>query len=1822
MRQSPHSKLKHFLFLLIGLVSSGLVAQPLEITNAPPITPENLISNVFLGEGVEVVSISYEGIDNAVGFFKNGDDEVGINRGIVMTTGTAVTAGLNIGVNSPGSAFASVGNNSTVDDDDLDDIAGGAPVNNVARYTISFIPISDTLRFRYAFGSEEYPEYACSEYNDIFGFFISGPGINGPYENNAENIARIPGTDLPVTINNVNSGMVGINGTLANCTPPDGTLAFSEFYNNNDNSSMMPVYDGLTDVFTAEAIVQPCSTYTIKLVIADVTDGAFDSGVFLEAKSFGTGSLDVQTTTVSLDGSVAEGCAEGLLTFSLPLPVESDFPIDYNILGTAENGVDYELIPPDLFIPAGDSILVIPIRAIEDGLEEGDETLLIDVQKDVCNRDTVSIIIRDNPLVPPDLRPDTMICQGESLSLDGTLDVPLPEPPAFSNTNDLLVAPVNVPVVSNVEVSGVIPDVLGPGVIKSICIDSLSHRWIDDIDIYLISPGGQFLELTTDNGGSGGNIFGYDYYLNTCFNEEAETAINSPGPFAPPEAVPFTGNWQPEGVWEDLWGGPTNGTWQLQLIDDTQGADDGMLHSWTICFNPVYEIKYSWTPAAGLSCTDCPNPVATPDVTTTYHMEATDSYGCSVYDSVTIEVMPAPDLQNLICGTVTGNSIAIAWDETPGALDYEVRVDGGTWMSTGGLLNYEQTGLTFAQTVTFEVRSIADCPGLPATIECMTPDCIPPSASTTTTLVSCFGGQDGSVMIEAQGGVPPYQFSLEGQTSPNGQFDGLAAGNYVAQVIDAADCPLNVQFVIDEPEGLDISQFVLTPISCNGEQDGEVMVTVNGGNGPFDYQWSTGDNTPTVANVGAGIHYVTITDGNNCMQIDSVELTEPDALELSLVPSDVTCAGANDGFAVAVPQGGVGPYTFLWDANASAQTTDTAFALAGGTYSVMVRDANNCEIELSVSIEENEPLILSLTTEDASCATSADGTGSVIPDGGSGDYTYQWLDTAGNTLGDEASIGTLPSGAYQLVLSDSDGCSVIEDFTIDAPEALDYTLETQAPLCAEGGDGTALVTPDGGTPGYTYQWSDMGNPVPQRTDLSAGNYTLTITDAQDCGIEIPVAVPETTPIELAFEVINISCFAGADASVTVSPTGGAGGYTYLWDNGQSNQTAANLEEGVINVTVTDANNCEVTGSALVESPEPIELSIQGVDPACEGENSGVATVITTGGTGPYAFEWNNGQTQEQAAGLTAGTYEVTVTDGNDCEAVISTVLQDPPALVAVLSSTEESCNGLPDGTATVEVSGGTMPYEYAWSDAETQAVPTAQGLAAGLYEVTVTDANGCELVESIEVTFSEQVIVSITGTNVSCNSGNDGTIEVTASGGTGTYTYNWSPSLPNTPTPSNLTAGTYTVSVTDANDCTTVESIEITEPTAISLVTETQPVVCADGADGAIDLSVSGGTGPYIYRWNNNSNEEDLTGLAPGTYSVVVTDENGCQASLQVDIQEPESLEATFTVKEVDCYGDSDGAIATTIRGGVPPYVYNWSNGADVPSLETLSAGEYRLNLTDANGCTLQTMVEVPQPDGPLDADIGTEDISCFDGRDGLISIDATGGTPGYTYSLDGINYSGNYNRIGLREGSYRVYIRDFKGCQFVSDEVTINEPDPIEVDLGPDITMKYGETVDLQAAVSGANGMVFYEWSPQDSTKLSCFDCPNPRISVDGQTSFKLTVMDENGCSAEDIINIFVSKERGVMVPTGFSPNGDNMNDRLLVHGRKLTRVVSFRVFDRWGELLYEDGGFDINDPAFGWDGTFRGEPAGTGVYVWTVTVEYEDGATESLSGSTTLIR
>lgn len=1465
-------------------------AQFLQVTDVVtgPYNPQNLISNVFLGDGVEVNNIQFSGDPRSVGYFSGGSQSVGIERGIVLTTGFSLSA------TDDGAVQASDGNAGGTIEASLSPIATGA-LNNVAVYTITFVPNSDTLRFRYCFASEEYPEYACTDFNDVFGFFIQGPGYP-----TFTNIARVPGTNLPVSINNVHPS----NPAAPPPCPPFNV----QYYNDNNGSGDQPVYDGFTDVFTAMAVVTPCQPYTIKLAIADVGDGAYDSGVFLEAKSFGTGSLLANAATVSADGTIAEGCVQGSVTFTLPELRAQNFPIVFNVFGTATPGLDYTPIPSNLVIPAGQSTITVPITALEDGIPEQAESIGISVQVDPCNLDTVFLYIRDRILQPPLLN-DTSVCLPNTpVELSAVVPTPVPLPPTFSNTTDFPIPNGGFPVNSTVTSFGVLPPIVGPGVIRSVCIN-VDHSWIDEVDAYLVSPSGVVLELTTDNGSNG------DDYTNTCFTPTATTLISFPGPFAPATAAPFTGDWLPEGPWSDLYGEPTNGNWRLRLTDD-QNNLNGTLLDWTITFEPSYNVTYTWSPGTGLSCTDCPNPIATVPQNSVYSVTATDSYGCTVTEDIALSI--------------------------------------------------------------------------------------------------------GSITTDAT---------------------------------------------------------IVQPISCHG-QKGTLQASAPGNS---TFLWSNGQTTATISNLNPGTYTVTVTSiGASCTATATAVLVEPNELLATASPNDVTCFGLSTGTAAVYPSGGVTPYTYLWNTGAVA---DSIANLLPGTYTVTITDANGCQ--------ETSSMV------------------------------------------------------------------VFEPATLEIVTALNRSP---------------------------------------------------------------------------------TCFGNSDGQLTTYAVGGTTPFEFVWNTGQVNQGLVNITAGTYTVTATDGNGCStvktetVTEPALLTSfatPEPIK---------CFGKNTGLLHLEGAGGTPQYTANWTgpNGYVGSglNISNLFAGQYSATLTDAKGCTSILSTNLNQPAELLLALPAVSDTiCFFASDGTASVVGSGGTSPYTYLW-DANNQTTQTATGLVSNTYRVTITDANGCLISGETFVQQQQELNTYAEAEAPGCHNGIDGTGAVISIfyGATpadiNDFTYQWNTTPPKTGlNVTGLQGGkTYVLTATDPLGCTATVSVPVGNPLPLETsVTGTTDVLCHGEATGFASARAEGGTAPYTWFWNGGSSPNDslAQGLAAGTYRVTITDANGCPGTSSVTIGEPSLLRVQIAPTDVKCFGESTGSAKATPSGGVGPYSFVWQDGSQSTTLQNLAAGTYQMSVTDDNGCLTPASVIIGEPAEALGGTATMQEPRCHGGHDGRIFLTGTGGTPPYRYALDNRPFNGSAVQIGITAGNYIPQIQDINGCEFAMAPVTVPQPDPILVDLGPDIQLVFGRDTQLLATVQGAQGIPQYAWSLADSVWLSCLDCRNPSVySLEFANYFEVVVTDSAGCRAEDQIRVAVEKPRRVFVPTGFTPNGDFTNDLLLVHGQTGSKALDFKVFDRWGEMVFQLKDFAFNDDTKGWDGQFRNQPCEPGVYVWTLEVEYADGVREFFKGNTTLIR
>ncbi len=561
----------------------ALHAQLMQVTSGstPPYNdlPE-LIRQHLTGAGVDILNVEFFGEPAAVGYFTSGDSAVGLHRGLLMTTGSAESQGGafgTIGAADVGAEFATTDNGIFESDSMLSQLVG-ATLRDLNRYRITFRPRGDSIRFRYVFASEEYPEYACSPYNDVFGFFLDGPHPDSttPYQN--FNIALVPGTNLPVAINNLHPS----NPVYPNCPPFN-----AQFYHDNNQSNIQPTYDGFTDIFVAEAKVVPCAVYQMTLAIADASDGVYDSAVFLEANSFG-GEPDIAASFAPGDNVMPENALADTVSLSFGNIPDNLLPLTVTIGGAAQNGVDFQWVDSIAVIASSDTVLYFHFQPIPDTLTEGLESITLTVSADSsCFTRTFTLYIAD-----PDsgFKPEEIVfLAGGAATLNVSPTFLSGTSWTFSNETDVSIDPANTLVSSEINVDILLANLDDVSLLESVCVN-INHTWLDDLNLYLHAPNNRFVELSTDNGGNG------DHYTATCFSPSATVPINFPGPFAPASAAPFTGTFQPEGEWTDILNTPLSGAWKLGVIDDNSGFT-GMLLDWSITFSgeTVGAFKYQWS---------------------------------------------------------------------------------------------------------------------------------------------------------------------------------------------------------------------------------------------------------------------------------------------------------------------------------------------------------------------------------------------------------------------------------------------------------------------------------------------------------------------------------------------------------------------------------------------------------------------------------------------------------------------------------------------------------------------------------------------------------------------------------------------------------------------------------------------------------------------------------------------------------------------------------------------------------------------------------------------------------------------------------------------------------------------------------------------------------------------------------------------------------------------------------------------------------------------------------------------------------------------------
>ncbi|NDB35715.1 MAG: hypothetical protein EB023_10360, partial [Flavobacteriia bacterium] len=696
------------------------------------------------------------------------------------------------------------------------------------------------------------------------------------------------------------------------------------------------------------------------------------------------------------------------------------------------------------------------------------------------------------------------------------------------------------------------------------------------------------------------------------------------------------------------------------------------------------------------------------------------------------------------------------------------------------------------------------------------------------------------------------------------------------------------------------------------------------------------------------------------------------------------------------------------------------------------------------------------------------GSASVTPSGGTAPFNYLW-----NTGAIVDTIVNLAPGNYSVILTDDNGCQAFDTVVITVPAILAANAIGNNVTCNGFSNGSATASANGGTAPYSYVWNTgvIGATI---TNLNPGNYTVTASDANGCTSNANVTITEPTLLLANATGNNITCNGLNNGSAAVVASGGTAPYTYQWSTGSTATSITNLALGNYIVTVTDSNGCIATDNVTVTEPTILLAVASGNNVTCNGFNNGSGSVAPTGGTAPYGYVWNTGGINDTITNLAPGSYNVTVTDANGCITSANTTITEPAILTATASSTNVTCNGINNGTASVSQTGGTAPYTYLWSNGGMAS--TISNLAPGSYTVTVTDANGCATQSSVNITQPNALVVNSAITlPILCNGG-IGQINVTASGGV----------LPYTGTGLNsVNAGTYTYTVVDGNGCNDSTTITITEPSLLTVSVIGINPLCNGSSNGSATANVNGGTAPYIYNWTNGSTLNIASGLSAGNYSVTVTDANGCQVSGSVQLTQPNALTASSVVSSpILCFGGS-GQVTVSANGGTLPYT---GTGANIAL-----AGNNTFTVTDANGCTASTTINVPQPTQIVASSAIASAIPCFGGT-GNIIVTAVGGTPNYSGT-------GTYN---VPVGTYTYTVTDANGC---SNATTISITQPTALTPTATITSPipcFGGNASISVtAIGGTPG----------------YNGTGNFTATAGVQNY--TVTDANGCSAVATINI-----------------------------------------------------------------------------------------------------
>lgn len=906
-----------------------------------------------------------------------------------------------------------------------------------------------------------------------------------------------------------------------------------------------------------------------------------------------------------------------------------------------------------------------------------------------------------------------------------------------------------------------------------------------------------------------------------------------------------------------------------------------------------------------------------------------------------------------------------------------------------------------------------------------------------------------------------------------------------------------------------------TPLDCKSKQPtGALSVKIAGGEAPYTYLWSSGQTTDKITQLPAGEYVLTVTDSKGVNKTGKYKIPDPSlAISIEVVkPSSGSTEG--DASVNLLVNGGTGDMTYKWD---NGETLQLASKLTAGPHSVTVTDESGCSATTGFNVPEKVlPLSVVLTaTGENNCADARTGAIQATVKGGKSPLKYQWSD--GSTT--EGKLINVRAGDYAVTIADAAGQTASAFITLTAPPALLVVPEVLAKASLGAQNGQAQVKVTGGKAPYTYKWDNSATTAAVKT-LTAGEHSLTVTDANGCAAAVTVNVSEhiATLGVIIKQVGQINCHGQSTASLRTDISGGKGPFTYVWNNGQAAAMAENLVAGTYSVTVTDVVGTKFTASSLIEEPQTVTATTTVDAPASTNGSDGKATVKASGGSGTFQYAWDSGETTNKALKLKAGLHTVTVTDAAGCSATSTvTISENILALQITIEQTSMiTCAGKDDGALTSTVKGGKDPYTYTWSNGAT--TTTTEKLKAGTYILTVTDVTGTKFTATKIIGEPLPMVVTVTTDAPASTNGVDGKATVKASGGSGSFQYNWD-NGETTSKALKLPAGTHTVTVTDASGCSTTASVEIRENILALEVTieQTTSVQCAGTKEGSVKAIVAGGKEPYQYKWNVEGTSPIQQNLGDGVYTLTVTDAAGQSGTAVISVFSPQPLVVTTKVESAATTNQKDAKASVSVTGGSGKYMYAWDSGEKVAKAIALGAGTHTVMVTDENGCSAEGSVVITENILPLAITIKQDQkIVCAGQANASLASTVTGGKPPYKIIWKGPANEWTTEVVtGLMAGQYALQVIDANGSSATSSfEVTAPKPLTVIADeISPANTGSADGSVILKA--SGGTGNYIVEGHSWSSGAAS------HKIDELKPGNYTYVVKDASGCSASVSVTI-----------------------------------------------------------------------------------------------------